>query len=184
MFIGILLVSCNNTPSYSDRIRAEQRAINKLIASEGLEILTKYPADGVFGDNQFVKLDNGLYLNIVDTGNGNHAVKYKTKILMRCSGKYLTVDGSDTTNYRFSLFTNSYGPIEFTYGYAESSMVSYDYYTYSPYSHQLGIGIDSAVAYVGENGIVKLIVPFDLGSSYQISEYTPMYYDRIKFMFY
>jgi hypothetical protein len=163
--------------------RDEQRAIDRLIATEGFEILNKYPADGVFGEKQFVALDNGVYLNVIDSGNGNRAKLYSTTILMRCSGRFIF----DADTGSFSLFTNSNLPIEFIYGYA-SNVISQasSSLSYSAEWYFLSLGVQSVLEYVGENAEVKLIVPFEHGSSYQTTNDlgAPLYYDRIKFTFY
>jgi hypothetical protein len=50
-------------------LKAEKKAIDRFIAENEIEILKSYPANGVFEDRQFVVLDNGIYLNVVDSGN-------------------------------------------------------------------------------------------------------------------
>jgi hypothetical protein len=166
--------------------RDEKKAIDRLIATEGFEILTKYPADGVFGEKQFVLLDNDVYLNVIDSGNGNRAKLYSTTILMRCSGRYIF--SPDTGS--FTLFPNSNLPIEFVYGYASNAISQAAAMPSDPYYAWvwtlLSPGVQSALEYVGENAEVKLIVPFEEGSSYQNDNDlgAPLYYDRIKFTFY
>ncbi|MDR0844950.1 MAG: DUF4827 domain-containing protein [Tannerella sp.] len=182
---AIFTSSCSKKPkSYAEMKRDEKRAIDKLIATEGFEILTKYPANGVFGEKQFVLLDNGVYLNVVDSGNGNRPVLGKTTILMRCSGKFLFE--ADSIN-SFSNFSNSDDPIEFMYGYTSNIISQLDAGTI-PWA-LLSTGVESSLNYVGENSVVKLIVPFEQGSNYQnysgmILYGSPFYYDKIRFTFY
>jgi hypothetical protein len=164
--------------------RDEKRAIEKLIAEEDFEVLTKYPENGVFGENQFVLLDDTeVYLNVVDSGNGNRPVLGKTKILMRCSGKLLFE--ADSVN-SFSTFPNWFDPIEFVYGYASVTIAQYYSSLGTDQWYYLSPGVESVLAYVGENAIVKIIVPFSQGSSYQnYNSYgAPIYYDKVKFTFY
>jgi hypothetical protein len=165
----------------------EDKAIDQLITSEGFEVLKKYPQDSVFGEKQFVVLDNGVYLNVVDSGNGNRAVAGRTTVLMRCSGRFIFK--ADTS--AFSIFSNGYDPIEFIYGNASNTISQYASLTGSPTWLYLSAGVESVLAYVGENAVVKLIVPFEQGSTYQSTgggtSYTygaPLYYDKIKFTFY
>jgi hypothetical protein len=182
------VTSCSNTPSYTELKRAEKKVIDRLIASEGFEILKKFPADGVFGEKQFVVLDNGVYLNIVDSGNGNRAVTGKTTVLMRCSVRLIFE--SDTAAY--STFSNYSDPIDFLYGYASLQIGKWGSNWASDVYTLLSPGVESALEHVGENAVIKLIVPFDEGSSYQTSgpyasatRYgAPIYYDRIRFTFY
>ena len=187
---GIFFTSCNKNKTYADMKKDQKKAIDKLITEKGFEIIYEYPKDSVFKEDQFVKLENGVYLNVIDSGNGNRAVPYSTttggtKILMRCSGEYLYITG-DTT---FSTFADLV-PIEFTYGQASLTMSKYaTYYNsniYHPVCIFLSPGVESVLEYVGEDAEVKLIVPFEVGSTYQSSgNYgAPLYYDKVKFQFY
>ncbi len=53
-----------------------------------LRFLDDFPEDSVFKENQFVELENGVYLNIIDKGTSQRAVQYKTKMLYRCKVSY------------------------------------------------------------------------------------------------
>ena len=55
--------SCSKTKSYTDYLNEEKDVIERLIDEKGFEILKDFPADTVFKENQFVKLENGVYLN-------------------------------------------------------------------------------------------------------------------------
>ncbi|MDR2764294.1 MAG: DUF4827 domain-containing protein [Tannerella sp.] len=180
---AVCVSSCSDDmKSYAEMKRDEKKAIDRLIATEGFEILNEYPADGVFGEKQFVLLDNGVYLNVVDSGNGNRAKLYTTTILMRCRVRFIFQE--DTT---LSLFSNDAFPIEFIYGYAANT-ISQDASagTGSSIWYFLSTGVQSILEYVGENAEVKLIVPFEEGSSYQQANQlgAPLYYEKVKFMFY
>jgi hypothetical protein len=184
MLIAIFASSCTKSMrSYAEMKKDEKEAIDQLIVEEGFEILNKYPVDGVFGEKQFVKLDNDVYLNVVDSGNGNRPVTGKTTILMRCSGRFIFK--LDSTGV-FSTFPNLEEPIDFLYGYASITISQYSGYIGSNPWFYLSSGVESALEHVGENAIVKMIVPFESGSSYQNynSLGAPLYYDKIKFTFY
>jgi hypothetical protein len=120
---------------------------------------------------------------VIDSGNGNRAKLYTTTILMRCRVRFIFQE--DTT---ISLFRNDIFPIEFIYGYA-SSVISQDAALSSGSSsvwYFLSPSVQSVLEYVGENAEVKLIVPFEEGSSYQRANDlgAPLYYERVKFTFY
>ena len=66
---ALMVVSCDKTKSYTERLKDERKAIDRLIDHEGFKILKNYPSDGVFKENEFVKLDNDVYLNVIDSGN-------------------------------------------------------------------------------------------------------------------
>ena len=49
-------------------LKDEKKAINRLIDENDFEILKDFPEDSVFKENQFVELENGTYLNIIEKG--------------------------------------------------------------------------------------------------------------------
>ena len=186
---GVIFCSCNKAKSFKQYKQEEKEAIAALIAKEGFEILHTYPANGVFGEKQFLLLDNECYLNVIDSGNGKRADSLKTVVLMRCS--YIGIAKSDTFTY--SIFPNAISPLEFLYGFiteakirAKQNSGSNEYYFISP-------GVESALKYVGNNAIVRMIIPFNngqeskypyqIGSAYQDEYKIPMYLDRIRFVF-
>ena len=191
IIFGVVLGSCGSkVKSFKQLKKEEQAAIDDLIAREGFKIIDKYPDSGVFRENEFVKLDNGCYLNVIDSGNGNRADSSKTVVLMRCS--YVGITPQDTFSY--SIFTNEHEPLEFVYGNiieAKSRVSSQN--TYSNGFIFLSAGVESALDYVGENAIVRMIIPFDngqntkypygIGSAYQDQIRIPMYLDRVRFVF-
>ncbi len=117
---ALIAVSCSKTKSYTDMLNDEKDAINRLIDTEGLEILKDFPADSVFAENQFVKLESGVYLNIIDKGSDQRAVLYTTKILYRCNVSY-PLDSSYISNTPYYIpnygpHSNGTSPWVFTYG--------------------------------------------------------------------
>jgi hypothetical protein len=150
----------------------EKKAISRLVDEQGFEILRDYPANGVFGEKQFVKLDNGLYLNVVDSGNGNRPAT-GTSILVRASGRILLHD-TVTFNGFDPMNTIIIWPMEFRYGiYASNDQAGYFF----------SEGLMGGLNYAGDSSIVKLIVPFKLGSSYQQTDGKPIYYDKVRYIF-
>ena len=190
IIFGVIFGSCGKRGKSFKQIKKEEReAIEALIAREGFEILHQYPANGVFGEKQFVKLDNECYLNVIDSGNGNRADSSKTFVLMRCS--YIDIVSSDP--YTLSIFSNEYEPVEFTYGRMNEAKHRASQDIYSNGFFFLSPGVESALKYVGENAIVRMIIPFDngqeskypygIGSAYQDNFRIPMYLDKVKFVF-
>ena len=141
---AISVVSCDKTASYTDMLKAEEKAIERLIAEEGLEILGDFPADGHFESNQFVKLDNNVYLNIIDSGNGQRATLYETEILARFIAQPLLYN-PDTTLIDL-LTTSSTWPVSFKYG-TNTSLDGY-------FSEYVGEGLATPLDYVGDSSYV------------------------------
>ena len=193
----IFTVSCNKTITYEEMKTAENKIIRSIIADHNFEVLEEYPKSGIFGENQFVQLSSGIYLNVVDSGNGNRAEyrngsKGGTEVLVRVSGYYYYSGTIDT----FTTFTNTYPPMNFEYGFAKNVVDdhSYSYDYYNIYYLYFGTGIESILSYVGDSAIVKLIVPgyseinsSPAGSSMQSGDgnaFIPIFFDRIRYTFY
>ncbi len=179
-----LMGSCSKTRSYTDMLKDEEKAIDRLIDSLGIEVLKDFPDDSIFAENQFVKMDNGVYMNIIDRGEGR-ATLYSTRIMYRCNAYYFL-------NY-FQLCINSnYGPnsngtvpypangaqtVPFIYGEGTTNNQADPKYIY------VSEGIQTPLQYVGHRGRVKLIVPFDKGNYYDQGEGYPVYYEVLEYLF-
>jgi PBP1b-binding outer membrane lipoprotein LpoB len=187
----LLTVSCGGSmKSYEELKRDEKKLVKRILSEKNIEVLKNYPATGVFEENQFVELKSGIYLNVVDSGNGNRAALNATTVLVRVSGQYYT--SSATTS--FDTFVNSQYPMEFKYGSA-ASVRQEQSTSYNTYYYFFGIALQEALSYVGDSAVVKMLVPayaeidnyYRAGSSFQTAnanEYIPIYYDKIKYTFY
>lgn len=156
-------------------LKDERKAISRLIKDSNLVVLDEFPADMVFGPNEFVKLDGGIYLNVVDTGNGRRAVENKTEVYVRFIVKGLI--GSDTA--AIDLIQNSARPLSFTYPLNADN--GYNFASTSMEYYYLSEGTSVPLQYVGEGGIVKLIVPFKKGSESDQGNGVPRYYMLLKY---
>lgn len=182
MCVALVVVSCDKTKSYTEHLKDERKAIERLIRREGFDIIDDYPADGVFKKNEFVKLDNGVYLNVIDSGNGNRAVAGRTKVLCRFEANNIQ---GDTT----ALFVNNltYGlgyyphPTEFIFGY---NVYSGEKRSYVP-DELVGEGLATGLYHVGEGAKVRLIVPFKRMASggYFQKNYIPVYFSKVRYTF-
>jgi hypothetical protein len=187
-------VSCSEYPTYEELKSDEQKIIKrKILQEKEISVIHEYPADGVFGENEFVQLSSGIYLHVVDSGNGDRARVSAdgsaTEVLVRVSGEYYV---SDST-YRFSTFSNGNDPFYFKYGSAYG-VVTANSTSYNSYYYFFGIGLESVLSYVGDSAVVKLIVPgyseissYPAGSTMQNADrygYVPVYYDKVRYTFY
>lgn len=180
---ALAAISCSKTKSYTDMLNDEKDAIDRLIASEGFEILKDFPADTVFSEKQFVKLKSGVYLNIIDRGTSERAVKYKTKILYRCNMHYFldadTVLGNygPHSNGTLPFPTNGSTSIPFTYGDYSSS------YSNELSHYYVSEGIQEPLQYVGDRAKVSLIVPFKRGTYSDQGKGEPIHYEVLEYIF-
>ncbi|MDO4755486.1 MAG: DUF4827 family protein [Parabacteroides sp.] len=173
--------SCGKTASYTDMLKAEEKAIERLRADSGYVFLDEWPKDSIFKDNEFVKLENGVYLNIIDRGNSDRAVIGKTEIQTRFVAR-LFMETSDLGTGVFDLLgPHSAGthPIEFKYGYFNAGLYDYVYNIF------ISPGLASGLPFVGDTSFVKMIVPFrQMGSMGDFQTYgTPVYFEKVRYIF-
>jgi hypothetical protein len=184
--------SCSKYPTYEKLKSDEKKIIKRILNEKGIEVINEYPADGVFGENQFVQLSSGIYLHVVDSGNGNRAqisANGTTEILVRVKAEYTYSDSL----YQYDTFQNGYEPFYFKYGSAYGVVSDYSS-SYNLYYFLFGIGLESILSYVGDSAVVKLIVPgyseinsYPAGSTWQNADrysYIPVYYDKVRYTFY
>jgi len=190
VFNLIFTVSCNKTPTYEEMKADENKIIRRILSDKNITVLSEYPKDGVFKENEFIQLSSGIYLNVVDSGNGNRPVYGSTDLLVRVSGEYYYYIDSIIP---FSTFPNAIYPFEFRYGNAYNVVQEHSYYS-DYYTFYFSLGLESVLSYVGDSSVVKLIVPgfsevngASGSSTFQNSEtyrYFPIYYDRVRYIFY
>lgn len=180
--VGLMVASCDKTKSYTERLKDERKAIDRLIDREGFKILKDYPSDGVFKENEFVKLDNDVYMNVIDSGNGERAVLGTTKVLCRFEANDILQSDTATlivNNLTYSEPRYQGYPTEFVFGYNAYSGNRYDY---DP-DLFVGEGLATALYHVGEGATVRLIVPFKRMGDYFQRNYTPIYFSKVKYTF-
>ncbi len=170
---GIILsaISCKDQKTYADYLKEETKAIDEFIVKNNFNILTKFPSNGVFGDKDFYKdPETKVYFNIVEYGDTTEKIFLGEKVFVRFMGlKYFMMDDSTTYTNKDNIFPQE---IEFI-GPVNSSTRSY-------YSVP---GWAVPLPRVGHNSVVKMIVPFNMGSSTERSQYQPTYYDRVEYRF-
>lgn len=176
----ITAMSCSKSETYADKVKDERKNINRLLSSKGIDVITTYPSDGVFAENQYFRdPSTGVYFHVIDSGNGNRASESDmASVYFRFwDTATLPIDKStiESTN------DNALGlqPVSFTYGNTNSYMIqtNSDYYGYV----YMSPGVTVPLKYVGEGAIVSLIVPFTQGSGYQNLAYQAIYYGRLKY---
>ncbi len=166
-----LTVSCKDRMTYADYLKAEEKAIDLFIESNGLTILKDFPSAGTFKENEFYKDPaTGVYFHIIEYGDTIQKLQWKEEVYVRFSGlRYFNTE--DTTQY--SNFKSIY-PEEIVFIGPVNSSTKGNYAT---------PGWVVPLSYVGHNGRVKMIVPFNMGSSYDQSRYEPTYYELVQYSF-
>ena len=162
-------------------LKAQQKAIDRLEKDSGLVILDEFPKDSIFKENEFVKLDDGVYLNIIEKGNSERAALGKTDVQVRFMATMFMENSSLGTGTVDLLGPHSNGthPVEFKYGYYSEGLYSYYYNIF------ISPGLAAGLPYVGDSAYVKLIVPFKqmgtLGDFQRTG--TPVYFEKVRYIF-
>ncbi|MDR2498440.1 MAG: DUF4827 domain-containing protein [Tannerellaceae bacterium] len=179
LLIAIIAASsCQSNRSFANMQKEQNRAISRLMADSGYVLLKEYPADGVFQPNEFYKFDNGVYMNVIDSGNGRRAIAGVTSILCRGIGRGLVVydtlvmeNLSNSSPYPF--------PILYIYGSSTAVSAAYDEFT----SYVFSQALFKPMEHVGDSSTVKLIIPFEQSSSYLRSIGEAFYFHKLRYVF-
>ena len=164
----VTLYSCDNTKTPQEYLREEKKAVDRFISRNDIRVLREYPADGVFQENEYFRTPDGLYIHVVDSGNGKRVRPMIDNVMVRFD-HYLDVKkyvSGDTTKYTLN-YTGF--PIEFRYGIPGS---------YGSYACN---GWAAPLTYVGEEAVVNLIIPSALGASSDNSAYRAVFYKNLKY---
>lgn len=169
--ILFLTVSCQNTMTYADYLKREEQAIDLFIKSNNLKILSDFPADSTFNENEFYKDPaTSVYFHIISYGDTVQKLEWKEEVYVRFSGLHYF---NTTDTIRYSNLNNLFPEVITYIGPVNSS-------TKSNYATP---GWVVPLSYVGHKGKVKMIVPFNMGSAYDQSQYQPTYYDMVEYRF-
>ena len=106
----LLITSCDKTQSYADMLKAEEKAIERLMDEEDIVVLKEYPADGVFKENEFYQMDNDVYINVIDSGNGNRIGTKRQNVNSRFVVRFFKSDTLELDG-----FASSRLPVTFSY---------------------------------------------------------------------
>ncbi|MDR2683559.1 MAG: DUF4827 domain-containing protein [Dysgonamonadaceae bacterium] len=170
--LGWVALSCDQSQSMQEYIREEKKSIERYIQSQKIDVLDEYPKDSTFKDNQYYKTSDGLYMHVVDKGNPARRAETYDEVLVRFD--YFVYIKSYVSGQTDSIVLNyNYLPIAFTYGIPGSY-----------YNDPAGLacnGFSIPLSYVGEGGVVDLIIPSELGNSTDNSSFAPVFYKNLKY---
>ena len=179
----LLITSCDKTQSYADMLKAEEKAIERLMDEEDIVVLKEYPADGVFKENEFYQMDNDVYINVIDSGNGNRMGTKRQNVTSRFVVRFfksdtLELDGFASSRLPVTFSYQKYTEVYYIWGYDQN-----DTNVDAVMSSFICEGLASGLQHVGDSAVVKLIVPFKVGpSSFQQSG-EPLYFPKVRYTF-
>jgi hypothetical protein len=162
--------SCDQSKTMQEYLREEKKAIDRFISDNGFVVLKNYPADGVFKENEYFRTQDGLYIHVVDSGNGNR-VKSREEVTVRFEFMSKIKPPKDTI-----MWNDTGNKTDPDYPY------SFIYDVYQSYS---GARVCYAwvypLSYVGEHAVVDLIVPSSLGFKTASNSFEPYFFKKLKY---
>jgi hypothetical protein len=205
LFLTVLLVSggalfqaCEDTETYAELLEAERNAINKFVKENNIKTISReeFEKDTLTNgeENEYVVFSNGVYLQIVDRGNGP-SPKDRDEILIRFIEYDIfigdTTQASNVLNpYYESLnlypdaFYYTVIPGSSSYGnfvIGEGAGIGFNMYnTYG--STAVPSGWIIPLSYIKSGAHVKLIVPSKMGHATAQQYVYPYFYDIRKIL--
>jgi len=174
---AIVFAACSGD-TYADKIKKEEKAIERFKTENNIEVLYKYPDKHKFAENQYyLEPNTGIYIHVIDSGNSDKPTKSpRTNVYLRYDTVYSILDNSVAGYPNFKGL-----PMYFEYG-TPSSYLNYDNSSQMYYFLSQACTIPLELG-LGRYAEVSLIVPFANGSYYQQSSYIPYYYSKMQYDF-
>ncbi|MDH8701612.1 hypothetical protein M2138_000959 [Dysgonomonadaceae bacterium PH5-43] len=171
---AFFMTACENEKTTQEYLREEKKAIERFMANRNFKVLSKYPEDHKFAADEFYRTSEGLYLQVVDSGNGRKVIPLKDEVQVRFE---YTIDiKSYLGSNKDSLVYASYNPpMTFIYGNPG---------TYGKPSVSENYSCDGwaiPLNYVYEKAIVNLIVPSSIGMQYDNTYFVARYYKNLEY---
>ena len=174
-FLLLAIVSCvfsackNDRKTLQELLQEERKAIDRFIIMNDFVILKNYPKDGVFGEKEYFKTDDGLFIQVVDSGNGKR-VQLLDDVCIRYEYSQLIKEVAKGDSVKYSF--NFYEPFSFIYGIPDT------YRSYYSYVCEAWV---IPLKYVGEDAILNLIIPSSIGSYNDNSSVVPVFYRNLHY---
>ena len=125
-FSAFVLTGCDDSEYvYSNQLNKERQIIADYIKREGINILKERPANGEWGEKDYIEVDgyDYLYFHLINPGDVTQdTVQAGDMVALRY--KCYTLDEyADTIDNRWSTTSAAY-PIEFRYGSADATIAT------------------------------------------------------------
>ena len=162
---GIIITSCSSTPTYAELLASEKVQIADYIKRDSINVLSSFPKDSIWKDNDYVLTSSGLYFHLLSPGVGTDSVELGNTVVPRYKQYTLTAVSDTISNW--STMDSPY-PKDFTYGLTSATSC---------------VAFQEAATYMKHNeSEAKIIVPSKLGFYADMLSVTPYGYD-IKIQF-
>ncbi|MDR3705774.1 MAG: DUF4827 family protein [Paludibacteraceae bacterium] len=160
----VTFVSCSSdSSSYENLLKAEKSSISSYISRNNINVISSAPTNNVWGDKDYLLTSTGLYIHIVDTGEVSSATVISGQLIISRYNK-ITLDAVPDTIIKDWTSADYPYPLEFNYKVSSLTTVPTAFH--------------EAVKYMKHNNAVaKLIVPSKLGTTTDVNNVIPYFYD-------
>lgn len=186
--LGLVFQACNNGKTYAEMKEEEREAIKRFIEKEGINVISfdqfeEQDSTTNVDDNQFVLFsESGVYMQIVDKGNGELLKDGRHEILARYIEKQImeggtvdTLSGNIYSGYPDEMKVTKSGKTfsaTFTYGQMTNWGTSY-----VPSGWLIPLNYIKVGRVSSGRSKVRLIVPHSEGQSDASAQVYPCYYE-------
>lgn len=164
------LCSCDDTESYADLLKDENKAVNNFLSDQ--KVINEIPTDSIFEygvDAPYYKMDDdgNIYMQVIKLGSKDNMAKNDQLIYFRFT--------------RYDLFSYSNGVLPEGWGNANDfdyKNTEFRFGNYSlPSSSQWGTAIQLPLYYLGIDCEVNLVIKSQYGYTDEISNVVPFMYN-------
>ena len=174
--LGFIYLSCENQKTAQEYIREEKKAIDRFITRMEIDVISKYPTNHQFAENEYFKTNEGLYFQVVDSGRGKKINPFIDIEDVQVRFGFLVNVKSYVSGYRDSIVPpESILPMNFLSG------PSGIYGQPDPAYNFSCVGWAIPLQYVNEGAVVNMIVPSSLGNSSDNTNFVPRFYKNLKY---
>jgi len=159
-FLGSLIFSsCSDTKTYAELLKDEKVVMADYIKRNKIHVLSSFPADDAWGENDYVLTSSGLYFHMVSPGTGTDTLELNDLVVPRFVQYTLGVEPDTISNWN---------TIDFPY----PTTFHYGAYT------EVCVAWHEAAGYMKKNeSEAKLIVPSKLAFNNYMMSVTPLGYN-------
>ena len=175
--LGLVFQSCNNGKTYAEMKEEEREAIKRFIEREDINVISfeqfqEQDSTTNVDENQFVLFsETGVYMQIVEEGNGERLKDGRYEILVRYVEEQITSDGIDSLSWN-----TDYGK-SFSATFTSGIMYTVWGTPYVPSGWLIPFNYIKVGREISGRSKIRLIVPHSEGQSDASASVYPCYYE-------
>jgi len=162
-FVASMFFACDKAKTAQELMKEEKKAIDRFIRESDF-IVTGIPAE-MYNKNVYFRTKEGLYINVIDSGNGNKARYGKEEVIVRYDSIFFFK--SESEKKPGNTWAGD-AEVIFRYGRPDSYYIE---------------GWAIGLSLVSQNARVNLIIPSGLRQSAAQTSFQPVFYENLYYRF-